>query len=93
MGVIEAVDQALPALLDLNPDVLVITGDHSTPAALSRHSWHPVPVILAADTVRRDPNTNFGETACISGSLGPIKHVDIMPLALAHALRLGKYGA
>ena len=93
VSVIEAVDQALPALLDLKPDVLVITGDHSTPAALKRHSWHPVPILLAADAARRGPNTAFGETACITGSLGPIRHVDIMPLALAHALRLGKYGA
>ncbi len=93
VSVIEAVDQALPALLDLKPDVLVITGDHSTPAALKRHSWHPVPILLAANTARRDPNTAFGETACITGSLGHIRHVDIMPLALAHALRLGKYGA
>ncbi len=93
VGVIEAVDAALPALLDLKPDVLVITGDHSTPAALKRHSWHPVPILLAADTARRETATEFGETACITGSLGHIQHVDIMPLALAHAMRLGKYGA
>ncbi len=91
--VIEAVDAALPDLLALKPDVLVITGDHSTPAALKRHSWHPVPILLAADTVRNDPATEFGETACLHGSLGHIRHTDIMPLALAHALRLGKYGA
>lgn len=93
VGVIEAVDKALPTLLDLKPDVLVITGDHSTPARLKSHSWHPVPVLLAADSVRNDPASTFGETSCITGSLGPIRHVDIMPLALAHALRLGKYGA
>ncbi len=92
-GVIEAVDAALPNLLALNPDVLVITGDHSTPAAVKRHSWHPVPVLLAANTVRRETATEFGETACLHGSLGYIHHTDIMPLALAHALRLGKYGA
>ncbi len=93
VGVIEAVDAALPALLDLEPDVLVITGDHATPAKVKRHSWHPVPIMLVADTARRDPATTFGETACLVGSLGHIKHVDIMPLALAHAMRLGKYGA
>ena len=93
VGVIEQVDKALPILLDLKPDVIAITGDHSTPAALARHSWHRVPVLLAAKTVRRDPNTSFGETACITGSLGSIKHVDIMPLILAHAMRIGKYGA
>jgi len=92
-GVIEAVDAALPSLLALKPDVLLITGDHSTPAKVRRHSWHPVPVLLAAETVRRDPATAFGETACLTGSLGPLRHVDLMPLALAHAMRLGKYGA
>ncbi|MBN1146299.1 MAG: 2,3-bisphosphoglycerate-independent phosphoglycerate mutase [Anaerolineales bacterium] len=91
--VIESVDQALPILLDLKPDVLVITGDHSSPAKVKRHSWHPVPVLLAADTARFGPLTTFGETSCATGTLGKIQHVDIMPLALAHAMRLGKYGA
>jgi 2,3-bisphosphoglycerate-independent phosphoglycerate mutase len=93
VGVIEAVDQALPVLLGLKPDVLVITGDHSTPAKLSRHSWHKVPVLLAADAARFGPATKFGEASCVTGTLGPIHHVDIMPLVLAHSLRLGKYGA
>lgn len=91
--VIETVDEALPALLDLKPDVLIITGDHSTPARLLRHSWHPVPVLLAADTVRFGRPVKFGETNCATGTLGPIRHVDLMPLALAHAMRLSKYGA
>lgn len=91
--VIESVDEALPILLELKPDVLVITGDHSTPAKLKRHSWHPVPVLLAADTARFDQPGKFGEAKCQQGSLGQMRHVDILPLALAHALRLGKYGA
>ena len=93
--VIEAVDQALPALLDLNPDVLVITGDHSTPCLLKSHSWHPLPILLSANTARVNPPTvtQFGETASIGGSLGQIRHVDIMPLAMAHASRLTKFGA
>ncbi len=91
--VIETVDEALPGLLDLKPDVLIITGDHSTPAQLLRHSWHPVPVLLAADTVRFGHPVKFGETNCATGTLGPIRHVDLMPLALAHAMRLSKYGA
>ena len=86
-------DEALPILLDLKPDVLIITGDHSTPAKLKRHSWHPVPVLLAADTARYGVPTKFGETSCAAGTLGMIRHVDLLPLALAHALRLGKYGA
>jgi 2,3-bisphosphoglycerate-independent phosphoglycerate mutase len=91
--VIESVDEALPVLLDLEPDVLVVTGDHSTPALLKSHSWHDLPIMLSARTGRVDPVTAFGETACLAGSLGRIRHVDIMPLALAHALRLTKYGA
>ena len=93
VGVIESVDQALPTLMELNPDVLVITGDHSTPAKLKRHSWHRVPVLMAADSARFGTATTFGETSCVTGTLGSIRHVDIMPLALAHAMRLNKYGA
>lgn len=93
VGVIEAVDSALPSLLALKPDVLVITGDHSTPALVKRHSWHPVPIMLAANTARRNTLAQFGETACLQGALGRIRHVDIMPLALAHAMRLNKFGA
>ena len=91
--VIESVDEALPILLNLKPSVLVITGDHSTPAKLSRHSWHKLPVMLASDTARFGKATKFGETSCVTGTLGPIHHMDILPLALAHSLRLGKYGA
>jgi 2,3-bisphosphoglycerate-independent phosphoglycerate mutase len=91
--VIETVDEALPILLDLKPDVLVITGDHSTPSKLKRHSWHTVPVMLASDAARFGKSSKFGESACLNGTLGPIRHIDILPLALAHAERLGKYGA
>jgi len=91
--VIEDVDAALPILLDLKPDCLVISGEHATPAKLKRHSWHKVPVMIASDAARFGKPTKFGEAACATGTLGPIRHVDIMPLALAHAMRLGKYGA
>jgi 2,3-bisphosphoglycerate-independent phosphoglycerate mutase len=91
--VIEQVDEALPGLLSLKPDVLVVTGDHSTPCLLKSHSWHPLPILLSASNARRNPLTSFGETACLGGSLGRIRHVDILPLAMAHALRLTKYGA
>jgi 2,3-bisphosphoglycerate-independent phosphoglycerate mutase len=93
VGVIEQVDQALPDLLGLKPDVLVITGDHSTPSKLKRHSWHRVPVMMAAETARYGQSGKFGESACGAGSLGQIRHIDIMPLALAHAMRLNKFGA
>jgi 2,3-bisphosphoglycerate-independent phosphoglycerate mutase len=92
--IIEGVDNALPGLLDLNPDVLIITGDHSTPAKLRTHSWHPVPFLLwAPGTVRPDDQTSFGERACARGSLGNITSMETLPLALAHAKRLEKFGA
>ncbi len=92
--VIEEVDAALPTLLALKPDVLVITGDHSTPSQLKGHSGHPVPLLLwAPATVRPDRNAGFGERECGRGGLGTIAAADIMQLALAHANRLGKFGA
>lgn len=92
--VIASVDSALPALLDLNPDVLMITGDHSTPAAMRAHSWHPVPLLLwSRQHALPDEHRAFGERACARGGLGTIHATDIMPLALAHAGRLLKYGA
>lgn len=94
VGIIEGVDQALPELLKLKPDVLIITGDHSTPAKLKAHSWHPVPFLLSApNTIRSDDQTQFGERACARGGLGTINSLEAMPLALAHAQRLTKYGA
>ena len=92
--IIEGVDQALPELLELQPDVLMITGDHSTPAKLKSHSWHPVPFLLwAPATVRPDMQLQFGERACDQGGLGNINSLNVMPLALAHANRLIKFGA
>jgi len=92
--IITSVDKALPALLDLKPDVLMITGDHSTPAVLRSHSWHPVPFLLwAPATHLSDEQTQFGERACMLGGLGTFPAVEAMSLALAHAGRLTKYGA
>ena len=91
--VIEEVDSALPQLLVLKPDVIVITGDHSTPAVLKMHSWHPVPVMLYSKWCRPDHVTVFSESACVSGGLGRLHSTDIMPLAMANALKLTKFGA
>ena len=92
--VIESVDAALPRLLDLKPDVLAITGDHSTPARLRVHSWHPVPFLLwAPATVRADDRRGFGESNCSGGGLGTFPSREIMSLLMAHAGRLEKYGA
>jgi 2,3-bisphosphoglycerate-independent phosphoglycerate mutase len=92
--VIEGVDAALPGLLELKPDVLIITGDHSTPALIRTHTWHPVPFLLwAPATVRPDDQIQFGERACAHGGIGHFRALDTMPLALAHAGRLEKFGA
>lgn len=92
---IEKVDTAIPAFLERDPDVFVITGDHSTPAALKSHSWHPVPVLFRAPkTGRLNPDvTGFGETQCLKGVLGQFRAVHLMPLITAHAMRQSKYGA
>jgi 2,3-bisphosphoglycerate-independent phosphoglycerate mutase len=93
-SVIEHVDEAVvPAILDLDPDVLVVTGDHSTPSALKSHSWHPVPTLLWSRYCRPDGVAEFGERACGRGSLGVFAATDELPLALGHGLRLAKYGA
>jgi 2,3-bisphosphoglycerate-independent phosphoglycerate mutase len=92
--IIESVDEALPGLLDLNPDVLMITGDHSTPCKLRSHSWHPVPFLLwAPATARPDSQSRFGERFCAQGGLGTFPALDTIPQALGHSLRLIKFGA
>jgi len=91
--VLEEIDAALPALTALRPDVLVVTGDHSTPAVLKGHSWHPVPVLLCSEFCRTDGVTEFSEAACLAGGLGRISSTQIMPLAMANARKLTKFGA
>jgi 2,3-bisphosphoglycerate-independent phosphoglycerate mutase len=90
---IEHLDTELPKIRAFNPDVLIVTGDHSTPSRLRSHSWHPVPVLLWAPTCRPDPVIEFGESYCLRGGLGQFQAMYLMPLAMAHARRLGKYGA
>jgi len=90
---IEEVDDALPALLKLNPDVIIVTGDHSTPATLATHSWHPVPFMLRSKWCRPDEVDEFSERACVAGGLGRFPAVNIMSLAMANALKLKKFGA
>jgi 2,3-bisphosphoglycerate-independent phosphoglycerate mutase len=91
---IEKVDLLLPRILDLNPDVLIVTGDHSTPSFLKYHSWHPVPTILYSKQCRPDDVKSFGERECIKGGLGArLPAEDLLPLALANAKRLEKFGA
>jgi 2,3-bisphosphoglycerate-independent phosphoglycerate mutase len=93
VAVLEEVDQFVPRVEVLKPDVLVVTGDHSTPCALRSHSWHPVPVILNSQYARVDDVDRYDEYACARGSLGLRPGVHLLGLALAHAGRLAKYGA
>ncbi len=91
---IEKVDALVPRILALDPSVLIITGDHSTPCAMKYHSWHPVPVLFYGKTCRTDGIAEFGERACRQGGLGVrFPAYDLMALALAHAGRLEKFGA
>ncbi len=93
VAAIEGLDPLIPRILDLKPDVLVVTGDHSTPSALKSHSWHPVPVLLYSEHARLNPVDGFDETECLKGALGQFPAKDLMALALAHAGRLKKFGA
>ena len=90
---IEELDAAIPEIDALGPQVLLITGDHSTPCYLKSHSWHPVPTLLVSDCCRPDGHTEFNESTCIHGGLGHVEAKYLMPLALANANKLGKYGA
>ncbi|MEA3457152.1 MAG: 2,3-bisphosphoglycerate-independent phosphoglycerate mutase [Candidatus Thermoplasmatota archaeon] len=94
VSIIEKTDKEIPRLLDLNPDVIIVTGDHSTPSLMKAHSWHPVPTLLFSKNCRPDQVDSFGERACITGGLGPrFPAVDLIPLALANAKRIEKFGA
>lgn len=90
---IETFDTIIPGIVEVGPDVFLVTGDHSTPSALASHSWHPVPVVLSAASARRDRVETFSESSCLAGGLGTVRAVDLMPLMLAHAGRLAKFGA
>lgn len=91
--VIEEVDTLIPRLTALQPDVIIITGDHSSPAIMKSHSWHPVPLLIYSKNVREDGIGQFGERACSHGSLGILPATDVILIALANANRISKYGA
>ena len=86
-------DAAIPRISALKPNVLIVTGDHSTPAKMKSHSGHPVPTLLVADHARFDGSTAYGESVCRTGELGYFEAKYLMLQALSHAGRLNKYGA
>ncbi len=90
---IEEFDKLLPQILEIKPDVIVITGDHSTPALIKSHSWHPVPLLIKSPYVLGGLCNSFSERECIKGELGILPAINIMPLVLANSLRLKKFGA
>lgn len=90
---IELFDELLPHILALKPDVLGIVGDHSTPSKLKSHSWHPVPFLIWNGHGRKDGAERFNEEAARYGTLGLRHGTDVMPLLMANALKLNKYGA
>lgn len=90
---IEELDAAIPRIMTMAPTVLIVTGDHSTPSRLRTHSWHPVPTLLLSDVCRSDACEAFCERECLRGGLGQFEAKYLMPMALANAGRLGKYGA
>jgi len=93
VGIFEQIDSTIPGLTSLEPDVIVVTGDHSTPAMLKGHSWHPVPILLYSKWCRPDRVGEFSELACTSGGLGRFPATQVMLLAMANALKLIKFGA
>jgi 2,3-bisphosphoglycerate-independent phosphoglycerate mutase len=93
VSVIEEADKHIGKILDLAPDVFVITADHSTPALYKAHSWHPVPVLLRSKWARASGISKFGERELARGTLGVMNSLDLMPLVMAHSGRLSKYGA
>lgn len=93
VAAIEALDRVIPAIAEMGPDVLVVTGDHATPSQMAAHSWHPVPALVWGPRVGKDDVDRFGERWCLRGSLGRRPTVELMPIVLANAGRLAKYGA
>jgi 2,3-bisphosphoglycerate-independent phosphoglycerate mutase len=93
VAAIEEVDALVPRMLEAGVDVLAVTGDHSTPAQMAAHSWHPVPVLLWGGTAAADGLPGFDEVNCRQGSLGRFEAKHLLPQLLAAAGRLAKYGA
>ena len=92
VAALEALDNNIPALMDLKPDVFLVTGDHSTPSIMASHSWHPVPFLVRSRWTRGDGVEAFSERACRAGAAGTIPASQIMLLAMAHSGKLAKFG-
>jgi 2,3-bisphosphoglycerate-independent phosphoglycerate mutase len=89
---LEDLDTVIPRLRELNPDVFMVAGDHSTPAVMASHSWHPVPFMLHSRLTKGDGVAGFNERDCRDGAIGRIPATNIMLLAMSHAGKLIKFG-
>jgi 2,3-bisphosphoglycerate-independent phosphoglycerate mutase len=90
---LEIADAALPRFLALQPEVFIVTGDHSTPCIHREHSWHPVPTLIHSPLALNRKDAKFTERSLMTGDLGIFHATDLLPFALAHASRLSKFGA
>jgi 2,3-bisphosphoglycerate-independent phosphoglycerate mutase len=93
VAALERFDARLPDVLALRPDVLAVSGDHSTPSILAAHGWQPVPALVASAYCGADHVSRFTERDCASGALGLLPAQELMPILMANALRFVKYGA
>ena len=89
---LEELDALIPRIMDIDPDTLIVAGDHSTPAIMAGHSWHPVPLLVHSKWTKGEGISEFSERGCGAGSLGQIPATSVMMLALAHAGKLTKFG-
>ena len=90
---LQELDSRIPRLVDMKADALVVAGDHSTPASMAGHSWHPVPLMIASKWTTGQGSGAFTERECGNGALGRLNATDVMLLAMAHAGKLAKFGA
>ena len=93
VAALEELDARLPRLLDLGQDTLIVAGDHSTPAIMGSHSWHPVPLLVHSRLTKGDGVSGFSERECATGRIGRVPATSVMTTALAHAGKLRKFGA
>ena len=89
---LEDLDPFIPAIRELGPDVLMVAGDHATPAIMAAHSWHPVPFMLNSKLTKGQGVPTFDEKACALGALGSIPATSVMVMGMSHAGKLNKFG-
>ena len=89
---LEELDPFIPQILELEPDVLMVAGDHATPAVMAAHSWHPVPFMLHSKLTLGQGIPTFDEKACALGAIGSVPATSVMVLGLSHAGKMTKFG-